>query len=150
MRWDKTTRDETRWDKTRLEKGQETKWNRKGKETKRRKGKKKTPTPYRLSHFVAPLYVAPSTAPGNANPRASRKFPGANLVRSRRRQFSRYQYDFWNFYFLQSFSKKCKFQNPERREVSGRQFGAVPDAAIFQIPIRFLKFLFFVIFFKKM
>ena len=28
-------------------------------------------SPYRLSHFVAPLYVAPSTAPGNANPRAS-------------------------------------------------------------------------------
>ena len=33
-----------------------------------RKGK--TPDSYRLSHFVAPLYVAPSTAPSNAkNPR---------------------------------------------------------------------------------
>ncbi len=41
---------------------------RKGKEKKK---KKKTPDPYRLSHFVAPLYVVPSTAPGNANPRAS-------------------------------------------------------------------------------
>ena len=31
----------------------------------------KMPNPYRLSHFVAPLYVAPSPTPGNANPRAS-------------------------------------------------------------------------------
>ena len=28
----------------------------------------KMPNPYRLSHFVAPLYVAPSTAPSNAKP----------------------------------------------------------------------------------
>ena len=28
----------------------------------------KMPSPYRLSHFVAPLYVAPSPTPGNAKP----------------------------------------------------------------------------------
>ena len=28
----------------------------------------KMPNPYRLSHFVAPLYVAPSPTPGNAKP----------------------------------------------------------------------------------
>ena len=43
----------------------------KGKEMKRRmESKGRTPDSYRLSHFVAPLYVAPSTAPSNAkNPR---------------------------------------------------------------------------------
>ena len=46
----------------------------KGKEMKRRmESKGRTPDSYRLSHFVAPLYVAPSTAPGNANPQASRR-----------------------------------------------------------------------------
>ena len=50
--------------KTRKEKGNKMKQNRKEKENKKRK--KKTPDPYRLSHFVAPLYVAPSTTPSNA------------------------------------------------------------------------------------
>ena len=67
-------RDETRQDKTRRDKKRERKQNETEKERKRKEEKKrykKTPDPYRLSHFVAPLYVAPSTAPGNANPRAS-------------------------------------------------------------------------------
>ena len=37
-----------------------------------RKGR--TPDSYRLSHFVAPLYVAPSTTPSNATPEASSAF----------------------------------------------------------------------------
>ena len=62
--------EETRQDETRKETGKEMKRNRKRKELKKDK-KWKTPDPYRLSHFVAPLYVAPSTTPGNANPQAS-------------------------------------------------------------------------------
>ena len=34
----------------------------------RSKRKKKKSDSYRLSHFVAPLYVAPSPTPGNAKP----------------------------------------------------------------------------------
>ena len=33
----------------------------------------KMPNPYRLSHFVAPLYVAPSPTPGNAKPTSELK-----------------------------------------------------------------------------
>ena len=35
---------------------------------KKKKRKKEASDPYRLSHFVAPLYVAPFTIPGNGKP----------------------------------------------------------------------------------
>ena len=38
------------------------------KKKRRRKRKKEASDPYRLSHFVAPLYVAPSPTPSNAKP----------------------------------------------------------------------------------
>ena len=47
---------------------------------------------YRLSHFVAPLYVAPSPTPSNANPRSSGKVdPAQNhqLGGRRRRRSTR-------------------------------------------------------------
>ena len=53
--------------KRKKEKGKEMEKNCKQKEMKEeREGK--MPNPYRLSHFVAPLYVAPSPTPGNAKP----------------------------------------------------------------------------------
>ena len=54
------------------EKRKEKQLRKKGADNKgRRKRKGKTPDPHRLSHFVAPLYVAPSPTPGNATPEAS-------------------------------------------------------------------------------
>ena len=39
----------------------------------------KMPNPYRLSHFVAPLYVAPSPTPGNAKPTSEFLWIGKSL-----------------------------------------------------------------------
>ena len=50
----------------------------KGKEMKEeREGK--MPNPYRLSHFVAPLYVAPSPTPGNAKPTSELEYLCSHL-----------------------------------------------------------------------
>ena len=40
----------------------------------------KMPNPYRLSHFVAPLYVAPSPTPGNAKPTSELNFTKHTFV----------------------------------------------------------------------
>ena len=64
MSWDAKTKGEEEEEDKRKDKKQK---KQKQKKKSRKKRKRKPPNPYRLSHFVAPLYVAPSPTPSNAN-----------------------------------------------------------------------------------
>ena len=74
MSWDEKTKGEEEEEDKRKDKKQKKKQKKKS----RKKRKRKPPSPYRLSHFVAPLYVAPSPTPGNAKPTSESEIvPGA-------------------------------------------------------------------------
>ena len=75
--WDAKTKGEEEEEDKRKDKKQK---KQKQKKKSRKKRKRKPPSPYRLSHFVAPLYVAPSPTPGNAKPTSESYFPPKPLI----------------------------------------------------------------------